>query len=196
MSTVPQRLLTPQEYLEREVRAGTRSEFYQGEIFAMSGGSWWHNLIKDNLVGEIRIQLKGGKCRVVSSDQRVKIDASGLYTYPDMLILCEPPQFEDDVYDSLLNPRIIFEVLSDSTEKYDRGRKFAHYRQIPSLKEYILCAQDQPLIERNVRQEDDTWLLTVFDDLSQTFTLGSLPVSVPMAEIYSGVEFHEDTSPT
>lgn len=122
---------------------------------------------------------------------RVKVNATGLYTYPDIAIVCEEPQFEDKQFDTLLNPRTIVEVLSDPLEKYDRGAEFRHYRQIPSLQEYVLVAQDRPLVERYVRQADGTWVLTEFDDLSQTFAFGSIPVRVPLAEIYSRVKFPE-----
>src|SRR6516164_9839252 len=118
MSTVAKRLLTSEEYLARERKADYRSEFYRGEMFALAGASWEHTLIKDNLAREAGNQLKTGPCRVVTSDLRVKVSATGLYTYPDVVIVCDEPQFEDQVMDTLLNPRILVEVLSDSTEKY------------------------------------------------------------------------------
>ena len=158
-------------------------------MFAMAGASWEHTLAKDNLAGEARNQLKNGPCHVVTSDLRVKIPRTGLYTYPDIAIVCEKPQFEDNVFDTLLNPKALVEILSDSTEKYDRGKKFGHYRQLPFLQEYVLVAQDRPLIERYVRQPDDTWVLTEFNDLSQTFAFGTLPVRIALADIYRGVEF-------
>ena len=194
MSTVAKSLLSPQQYLARERQADFRSEYFRGEMFAMSGASWEHTLIKDNLAREAGNQLKAGPCRVVTSDLRVKITATELYTYPDIVVVCEEPQFEDDHFDTLLNPRALVEVLSDSTEKYDRGAKFAHYRQIPSMKEYVMVAQDRPLIERYVRQADGTWVLTVFDDLTQTFAFASVPAKVALAEIYRGVTFPEATS--
>jgi len=120
-STVSKRLLTAQEYLEIERKAESRSEFYRGEVFAISGASWEHTLIKDNLAGEARDQLKNGPCRVVTSDLRVTIPATGLYTYPDAVIVCGQPQFEDEAFDTLLNPQVVIEVLSESTERYDRG---------------------------------------------------------------------------
>ena len=194
MSTVMKPLLSPQEYLARERRAEWRSEFYRGEMFAMAGASWEHTLIKDNLAGEARNRLKGGPCHVVTSDLRVKVSATGLYTYPDVVIVCDEPQFEDQVQDTLLNPRVIVEVLSDSTEKYDRGTKFAHYRQLPSVQEYVLVAQDRPLVERYVRQADDTWVLTAFNELTETFDFGSIAAPIPLAEIYRGVQFPETPS--
>jgi Uma2 family endonuclease len=194
MSTVAKTLLSAAEYLARERASEFRNEFYRGEMFAMSGASWEHTLIKDNLAREAGIQLKAGACQVVTSDLRVKVDASGLYTYPDIVIVCESPQFEDQVMDTLLNPRVIVEVLSDSTEKYDRGLKFGHYRQLPALREYVMVAQDRPLVERFVRQNDDTWVLAAFSDLAQTFAFASVGVQVPLADIYRGVAFPEASS--
>lgn len=191
MSTASKTRLSPQEYLDRERRADFRSEFYRGEMFAMAGASWEHTLLKDNLAREAGNQLKGGPCRVATSDLRVKISATGLYTYPDMVVVCEEPQFEDKVMDTLLNPRVIVEVLSESTEKYDRGTTFAHYRQLPSMHEYVLIAQDRPLVERYVRQTDNSWLLTTFNGLTATFGFGSIPASIGLADIYRGVELPE-----
>lgn len=194
MSSVQKRRLSPQEYLAKERLADYRSEFHRGEMFAMSGASWEHTLIKDNLARSAGNQLEGGPCHVVTSDLRVKVDATGLYTYPDVAIVCGKPEFEDDVFDTLLNPRVIVEVLSDSTEKYDRGNKFAHYRQLPAVQEYVLVAQDRPLVERFVRQSDNSWLLTAFSDKSQTLVFDSVPARVPLADIYRGVELAETSS--
>ena len=192
MSIAAKRLLTTQEYLAIERRAEFRSEFYHGEMFAMAGASYEHTLVKDNMAGETRQQLKHGSCRVLTSDMRVKVDATGLYTYPDIAIVCGEPQFEDQVFDTLLNPRVLVEVLSDSTEKYDRGTKFRHYRQIPSLQEYVLAAQDRPAVERHVRQPDGSWLMTEFTGLDAVFAFTSVPVRIPLAEIYAGVTFPEN----
>ncbi len=194
MSSVPKILLTPQEYLARDRAAESRSEYYRGEMFAMSGASWEHTLIKDNTAREAGNQLKDGPCHVLTSDLRVKVDATGLYTYPDVIIVCEEPQFEDKMFDTLLNPRALVEVLSESTEKYDRGGKFRHYQRVPSVQEYILIAQDQPLIDRFVRQPDGTWVLTTYDALAQTFAFASVPVQIPLTDIYRGVTFPEPTS--
>lgn len=189
MSAVPKQLLTPEEYLAKERVADFKSEYYQGEMFAMPGAGYEHGQVRDNLTGEIRERLKGSDCQSVSGDLRVKIPATGLYTYPDINIVCGQPEFEDDVFDTLLNPRVLFEVLSERTERYDRGTKFAHYRQIPSLQEYVLAAQDRGLVERYTRRPDNCWNLTVCDDLSATFELTSVPVRIPMSEIYRNVEF-------
>jgi Uma2 family endonuclease len=191
MSTVPTRRLTPQEYLAQERQADFKSEYLRGEVFARPGASYEHTLIKDNFAREAGNQLEDGPCHVLTSDMRVKVDATGLYTYPDIAIVCEKPRFEDEVFDTLLNPRAIVEILSDSTEKYDRGAKFGHYRQILSLQEYVLVTQDRPLVERFARQADGSWLLTVFEGLSQTFGFASVSAQIPLVEIYNGVEFPE-----
>jgi Uma2 family endonuclease len=181
--------VTPQEYLARERAAEFRSEYLRGEMFAMVSATFEHTLIKDNLAAETGNQLEGRRFFVLTSDMRVKVNATGLYTYPDISIVCDEPQFEDEVRDTLLNPRSIVEVLSDSTEKYDRGAKFGHYRNVPSLQECILVAQDRPLVERYVRQPDGSWVLTVYDDISQEFEFASIPARVPLVEIYRGVTF-------
>ena len=192
MSAVPHTILTPQQYIEQERRAEFKSEFYRGEVFAMAGATFEHTLIKDNIARKAGNQLEDASCVVLTSDIRVKINPTGLYTYPDVVIVCDKPQFEDNHFDTLLNPRIVIEVLSDSTENYDRGKKFSHYRQIASLQEYVLVAQDRPLLERYVRQDDQSWILTVFDDLTQTFEATTIPVRIPLAEIYRGVIFPEN----
>jgi Uma2 family endonuclease len=193
MSTAPTRRISPQEYLAQERLADFRSEYLHGQMFPMSRSSFQHTLIKGNLAGEAGNQLESGSCHVLTSDMRVRVNATGFYTYPNIAIVCDEPQFEDAAVDTLLNPRVIVEVLSDSTEKYDRGAKFAHYRQVPSLQEYILVAQDRPLVERYVRQADGSWLLTVFDKPDQVFAFASVPVRVPLTEIYRGVKLAENT---
>jgi Uma2 family endonuclease len=129
---------------------------------------------------------------VVTSDQRVKTPSTGLYTYPDVVIACGELQFEDSELDTLLNPQVIVEVLSDSTEGYDRGSKFHHYQGIASLREYILVSQNEPLVERFVRQDDGDWLLTHFAGLDAIFEYVSVVARIPLAEIYRGVPFSEN----
>jgi len=190
MSTVPKRRITPQEYLTIERAAPYRSEFYDGEMFAMAGATEQHSLAKDNFAREAGNALKDGPCRVVTSDMRVKISPKGLYVYPDVVIYCGEAEFEDNVRDTLLNPQIIVEVLSDSTEGYDRGNKFKSYRKLPSLREYILISQSGPSVERHVPQEGSkSWLMTPFDGLEAVFSFASIPVQIPLAEIYRGVQF-------
>jgi Uma2 family endonuclease len=190
LSTV-RKAITPQEYLAIERQAKTKSEYLHGEMFAMSGASVRHNYITINLAGEIRQELKSRPCDILPADMRVKIDATGLYTYPDLSIVCGKLQLEDASFDTLLNPAILIEVLSESTEKYDRGAKFKHYRQIASLREYVLVSQEEPLVERYTLQPDGTWVLQVFDAITGNFAFGSIDVQISMAEIYRGVEFGE-----
>jgi Uma2 family endonuclease len=163
-------------------------------MFPKAGASLRHNKIKVNLIYEITNRLKGGPCRVYAADQRVKVERTGLYTYPDILIVCGRPAVDPEHQDTIYNPQVIIEILSKSTESYDRSKKFLHYRRIPSLKEYVLVSQDQKLIERFVRQPDDDWLLTTFDDPEGDFALSTAPVRVPMADVYRDVELSEETS--
>lgn len=196
MSAAEKRLLTAAEYLAIESAAEIRHEFFDGEMFAMSGGSLWHNLIKNNFCHAICNRLSGGTCRVVTSDQRLKVDATGLYTYPDVLVFCGPPQMEDSVHHTLTNPVLVAEVLSDSTEKYDRGIKFGHYRRLETLQEYLLIAQDRFSVEVFARQGNgsdaagsDSWLLSAASEREAEVRLASLGIAVPLVEIYEGVEF-------
>ena len=193
MSSYAKQRYSPGEYLALERRAATKSEFFAGEIFAMTGASRSHNLIVINLGRELSLQLKERPCETYSSDMRVKVNATGLYTYPDLAVVCEPPRFDDEQKDTLLNPTLIIEVLSISTEGYDRGRKFAHYRKIESLAEYLLVSQDKPHVDRYVRQPDNQWLLAEWDDLQSWVPLTSIDCRVHMAEIYDKVELTEDT---
>jgi Uma2 family endonuclease len=193
MSTVrkPTVLLTPQEYLERERAADFRSEYYRGELFAMAGARFEHTRIKDNVSRYAGNQLENTPCQMVTSHLRVKVSATGLYTYPDALVVCDEPQFEDAVRDTLLNPRTIIEVLSESTEKYDRGDKFEHYQRVPSVQEYVLISQDRPRVEHFVRQADGKWAYKSVEGLAETFAFASVPVQILLAEIYRGVTFPE-----
>lgn len=195
MSTAEKRRLTAAEYLAIESTGEIRHEFLDGEMFAMSGGSLWHNLIKDNFARAVANRLAGGTCRVVTSDQRLKVDATGLYTYPDVLVFCGPPVMEDGVHHTLTNAILVAEVLSDSTEKYDRGIKFGHYRRLDTLQEYLLIAQDRFSVEVFQRQDagsnagSDAWLLSAAAEREAEVRLSSLGITVPLTEIYAGVEF-------
>lgn len=187
--------LTPAEYLERERRAEYKSEYFQGEMFAMAGASERHGLIVANLVGELRQQLKGKPCRVYPSDLRLRVTAAGLYTYPDVIVVCGDIQFADDRKDTILNPVLIIEVLSESTRDYDRGRKFQYYRTLPSLVEYLTVAQDEPQVEHHTRQSatpgstNGGWLLLEFNKMSETIPLVSIPCALPLTEIYDKVDW-------
>ena len=181
--------LSPLEYLRQERAAAFKSEFHAGETFAMAGATHQHTRVKDNFARETGNQLVCSPCYVLTSDMRVKVDATGLYTYPDIVVVCGDPVFEDQVFDTLLNPAAIVEVLSDSTEKYDRGLKFGHYRCVPSIREYVLVSQDSALIERYVRQPDDSWLLTISSGLDGHFAFSTLNVKIALADVYRGISF-------
>ncbi len=189
MSTVPKSLMSEAEYLAFERQSRDKHEFYLGEIFAMSGASRKHNLIAGNLFGELRERLKDRRCEAYVGDMRVRVKPNGLYTYPDVVVVCGDPEFLDSDVDTLLNPTLLIEVLSDSTEKNDRGTKFKQYRQIPSLREYILVSQDEPLIEHFTRRGDTYWELTETAGLDSQLVLSSLGCQIPLAEIYSKVVF-------
>lgn len=191
MSAVPKRRLTAAEYLAAERRAEFKSEFIDGDIFAMAGASREHNRVKENLVGELFARLKGGPSQTYSSDQRVLVETTGLYTYPDLIILCGPGAYDPADRDTLTNPMALIEVLSPSTERYDRGTKFRSYQQIPNLIEYILVAQDEPVCERYVRQADGSWALVSFVGLTSTLAFTSVPASISLADVYAGVAFPE-----
>ena len=195
MTAVPRKKLTPAEYLAIERTAAFKSEYLNGEMFAMAGASPAHNVIKENLIGELYARLKGGPCRSYSSDQRVKVSATGLYTYPDIAIVCGPPEFDPDDPNTLLNPQVIIEVLSESTERYDRTTKFRHYQRIEPLREYILVAQDEPAVERFVRQTRWDWLFTPVAGLDATLELATVPARVALADVYAGVTFPDPPRP-
>ncbi len=155
----PQRkpYLSPEAYLRRERQAETRSEYLDGEVYAMAGASEAHHLIAANLIISLGGQVKGRPCKVYGSDMRVKVRATGLYTYPDVAVVCGSPHFEDRQKDTLLDPAVIIEVLSPSTEPCDRGARFDHYSSLESLSDYLLVAQDGPKIGHFVRQPEGKW---------------------------------------
>jgi len=189
MIAIPKRKMTATEYLEIERKAVSKSEFYDGEMFAMAGANNEHNIVKENLVGEMFNRLKGTSCRSYSSDQRVLVDPTGLYAYPDVVIVCGTAIFSSHDDQSMMNPRVIFEVLSHSTERYDRTTKFRHYTQMPSLQKYILVSQDEPLIEQFVRQPNGAWTVVMHHSITANFTLASIPNEIPMADLYRDVTF-------
>ena len=191
MSLQPKPRLTPEDYLALERSADFKSEYFNGEIFAMTGASESHNTITVNVSSEIRQQLKKRPCKVYANDMRVKVDPTGLYTYPDVVVTCGKAQFDDTHLDTLLNPILIVEVLSDSTEAYDRGRKFEHYRKLDSLVEYVLIAQNRPHIESYRRQADQQWLLRECSELDGTLRLLSIDCDLALAEVYEKVELLE-----
>jgi Uma2 family endonuclease len=187
--------LTPEEYLARERVAESKSEYFAGEIFAMTGGSRSHSTICVHLIGECRNRLSSaGGCEVHTSDLRVKSASTGLYTYPDVTIACGELQFDDSHKDTLTNPTVIFEVLSPSTEAYDRGRKFEHYARIPSLRHYVLVDQFRAHVDL-LSLEDGKWTITAADGLDATLTLAAIDLELPLREIYRQVEFPAGDSP-
>jgi len=188
MSAQPQPYYTLEEYLALERAAEYKSEYLDGEIFAMSGASERHNDIVTNIVWQIRSAFRGRPCRVWGNDMRVRVTTAGLYTYPDVVVVCGAREFADDQRDTLLNPTVIFEILSPSTEGYDRGKKFAHYARLPSLTDYVLVAQEEVRVEHFQRQ-GDSWLLTAFTSLDETLGLASLASDLPLNLIYENVEF-------
>ena len=188
LSTLAKTCLTEQEYLELERKAEYKSEFYQGEMFAMAGAKEPHNMVAANVLAALHPQLRSRPCRVYSSDMRVRISASGLYTYPDVSVVCGQPQYADQEADTLLNPALIAEVLSPSTEAYDRGRKFEHYRAIESLREYLLVAQDRVHVELWARQPDGRWLLSEASRLEDTVELRSIGCRLALADLYEKVD--------
>lgn len=190
MSMTPKEYLSPEEYLFRERTAEYRSEFFRGETFAMAGASANHNLIVSNCIQTLGLQLKKKPCRVYPSDLKLRIEATGLYTYPDLSVVCGEPKLETDARDVLLNPVVLAEVFADSTEGYDRGKKFQHYRTIPSLMHYVLIAQDRYSIECFSRRDDDTWLLSdCFYDLGGSLELSTIDCQLSAADVYDKVVF-------
>ncbi|MDZ7401888.1 MAG: Uma2 family endonuclease [candidate division KSB1 bacterium] len=193
MSIQPKRRLTPEEYLEIERQAEYKSEYFNGEMFAFAGATREHNLIAGNIYSNLHQQLRKKTCEVYPSDMRVKVTATGLYTYPDVVIVCGKPQFEDEKEDILLNPIVIIEVLSPTTENYDRGIKFTHYRTISSLTDYILVAQDNIHVEHYVRQSDRSWLFSEYKSADEKIQIESIGCELLVAEIYEKVEFEGES---
>jgi Uma2 family endonuclease len=190
-SAATQSDLTPEEYLALERKATTKSEYINGQIYAMSGASREHNLITMNISNRLYIQFIDRACEVYASDMRVKVSPTGAYTYPDVVVVCDEPRFEDTSFDSLLNPTVLVEVLSPSTEAYDRGEKFAHYRQLGSLQEYVLVSQNCVRVEHYLRQGEQ-WLLTELSALDERLPLASIDCELSLREIYSKVKFASD----
>lgn len=187
MSTWPQRRhFSPEEYLLIERQAAHKSELINGEIYAMSGASREHNLITGNIFASLHSQLRGKGCEVYTSDMRLKIPATGTYTYPNVVLVCGEPQFEDEHVDTLINPTVLIEVLSPSTEKYDRSPKSAHYRHIPSLQELILVSQEERRVEHWVREGEgnEAWVGRVMDDPQGAIALESVGCTLALTEVY------------
>lgn len=188
MSSQPKMYLTPEEYLAIERKAECKSEYFAGEMFAMAGASERHASIVANVMYLLVGHLKGRPCKAYASDMRVRVSPTGLYTYPDVVVVCGQPQFADEQRDTLINPTLIVEVLSESTKDYDRGEKFEHYRMLASLNEYVLIAQDKHHVEHFVRQSDNRWLLSETNWLEDSLYLPSIDCNLALTEIYDKVD--------
>ncbi len=181
------KLITPEQYLAQERQAETKSEYLGGEMVPMLPVNHQHNLIAGNLLAALHPQLKQRPCEIFLGAMRLKVAATGLYTYPDISVVCDESHFEDAEEDSLLNPTLIIKVLSKSTAAYDRGEKFEHYRKIPSLIEYLLIAQERCLVEHYVRQPDDRWLFSEASDLQDVIELPTIGCRLALADVYEDV---------
>jgi Uma2 family endonuclease len=193
MVAQPKPFYTIAQYLQLERAGEQKHEYYDGQIFALAGSSENHNLIAAHILGILYGQVRKRPCKVYPSDMRIKVAKTKLYTYPDISIVCGTALFDDAESDTLLNPMVIFEILSASTEKYDRGKKFEQYRTITTLQEYILVNQNNHLVEQYTRQTDNTWLLTIHDTLESQIELRSVGCTLVLADIYEGIIFNNDT---
>jgi len=188
MSSQVKDYYTPEEYLALERQAVDKSEYFSGEIFAMTGASGRHNLVAGNVFAALHIQLRKRPCEIYPSNMLVKVSPTGLYTYPDVVIVCGEPLFDDEQKDTLVNPTVLVEVLSKSTASYDRGEKFEHYRKLKSLAEYLVIAQNKYHVEHYIRQPDNQWLLSETDEIQKTIHLPSIECDLTLADIYDKVE--------
>lgn len=189
MAQLAKQIITPVEYLEQERSAVIRSEYFNGCVYAMSGASLKHNRVVAALAVTLGTQLRHQLCEPFFGDMRVKVSTSGLYTYPDIVVVCGEPQLEDEHFDTLLNPTVIMEVLSPSTEVYDRGDKFAHYRSLASLTDYLLIAQDKPCIEHYQRQANEYWSYFVATGLAANVEIATIGCTLSLAEVYERLRF-------
>ena len=190
MSALPKRFFTPEEYLTLEVAADYRSQYVDGEIFAMAGAQPWHIDVTGNLIVALRTRFQGRPCKVYFDEMRVRSQPGNLWTYPDVVALCGKPLFDtdQDPY-TLLNPQVIFEVLSPSTETFDRGEKFRRYRQLESLTDYVLVSSYRRRVDHYRVQENGIWICEEYTNPKGHFRLASLGCELPLAEIYEGVTF-------
>lgn len=194
MTALPKRTyISPEEYLTTERESPEKHEYFDGEIFQMSGASDEHNTISGNTFASLHFQLKKRPCKAYQSDMRVHIPVTGLYTYPDIAVVCGKPEFlPDGKLDTLTNPILIVEVLSSSTEGYDKGVKFDNYRSLESLREYVLVSQDSKRVIRYTKQADGSWVLMDFIGDITEIILSSIECSLTMEDIYDKVEFDEE----
>jgi Uma2 family endonuclease len=188
VSTQPKTFLTPEQYIEIERQAERKNEYYNGEMFAMAGAKEAHNTLVMNFGAGLHRQFRSRNCRVYQSEMRVRVSVTGLYTYPDVVAVCGERRFLDDQTDTLLNPDLLVEVLSPSTEAYDRGRKFEQYKTLESLREYLLVASDRMHVDLYTRQPDGRWLLTSADKPEDSLALESVEAQLTLADLYENVE--------
>jgi len=188
MSRQPKTFVTPEEYLAFERGCEYRNEYVNGEIRAMSGASREHNLITTNLIRELSLKLRGRPCEVYPSNMRVRIPSANIYTYPDVVVVCGEPKFEDGHLDTLLNPTVVVEVLSKSTARYDRTTKADYYRAIESLAEHLIVEQDEYAVGCDTRQADGRWLRAEVRGLESVLELQSLGCALPLADVYERIE--------
>lgn len=179
--------VSPEEYLRLERQSEYKSEYVNGEVFAMTGAGHKHNLVAGNIFGELRQQLKGRQCEAYVGDMRVKVTATGLYTYPDVVVVSGEPKFEDEYVDTLLNPTLLVEVLSQSTERYDRIAKSSYYRTLDSLAEHLLVAQDEVRLEQYVKQANGQWLLFECSSIDAAIELESIGCTLALRDVYDKV---------
>jgi Uma2 family endonuclease len=188
MSALRKPMLTVEEYFRLEEAAKTKSEYYRGEMFAMAGASYHHCKITFNIAFRMRLALQGKPCQPLLSELRVEVTSKGLYTYPDVVVVCGDPEFSQKNQQTIVNPSVIVEVLSETTEKYDRGEKFQSYQLIESLKEYVLIGQSGAVAEVFTRQADGTWSYRSFIGLETELEFNSLQIKIPLREVYEGFE--------
>lgn len=189
MAAEVNRLLTPEEYLAFERQGETKHEYVAGEIIAMVGASRAHNLIRMDTATHLNLQLRSRGCDVYPSDMRVKIGSLGIYTYPDITVVCGESELEGSEQDTLLNPAVIIEVLSPSTARYDRGLKFRRYQLIPSLRHYLLIAQDEPRVEHYTIAQDGELQLRTYWEIGAVVDMPAIDARLPLAEIYARITF-------
>jgi Uma2 family endonuclease len=191
MSSAPKRILTEQEYLEIERAADFKSEFYNGEMFRMQGATRQHVVVSGNIFAELHLFFKESPCEVYANDMRLRVKSSGLYTYPDVMATCEKPEFAENEFDNFTNPQVIFEVLSKSTEKYDRTFKLDRYQKLPSLKSYLLVAQDEPRVEQYARSANGEWIYSSAHEWTDSLTIKCIDYELKLSEVYARIEFPE-----
>jgi len=194
MVALPDDYISSADYLVAERQAPTKHEYINGRVYAMSGATRSHNRISLDTAIALSNQLGDSDCEAFVNDMRVKVPATELYTYPDVIVACGP-KLEDDSFDTLLNPTVIIEVLSPSTERFDRGDKFGHYQRLDSLQDYVLVAQDRPRVEHYSRRENQQWLLTVVDDMNKNVMLDSVHCILALKDIYRRVQFEPTAAP-